>query len=128
MIKKFLACIALVFLFGCSYDNKTNFGIERSNIGNLSFKDIKKIKEYKSCSDASVGILRAFLVFPLFMPDNNEYSSLEYNVSNLVDHHGDSSISSAVKLGSITNIKMIDYSYEVTGIFARRYCVIVYGE
>ncbi len=126
MIRKFLAIMLLVLLFSCSsYENRTNFGTSQSKINNLSFKNIDKIKEYKSCSDSSLSIFRSLLIFPLFIPDSKEYDSLR---ANLVDNHGDSSISSTVKLGGITKIKMIDHSYEITGILSRKYCVIVYGE
>ncbi len=126
MIRKFLAFTLIIFLFACSSnENRTNFGLERSNINNLSFKDINKIKEYKSCSNASIGIFRSLLIFPLFIPDDNKFETL---AQNLVDSTGDSTISSATKLGGITKIKMIDYSYEITGIWGRKYCVIVYGE
>ncbi len=133
MINKFLVSLLLLFIVSCAAtENKTNFGLEQSNINNLTFKDITKIKEYKSCTDASVGIFGGYLRLITLKDSRLDYlygeDKYEILSQSLIDHQGDSSISSAVKLGGITNIKMIDRSYSITGILGRRYCVIVYGE
>lgn len=137
MIKKFLTFSLLLFLFSCANQNITSFGTESSNINNLSFRDIKNIKEYKSCSKTSgksavndSGVNSRFLRFYLWplllIPSSN--IDIEYESASEALISGDSSISSAVKLGGIGKIKMIDHSYEITGLFERQFCVIVYGE
>lgn len=136
-----------MFLFSCSRQNTTNLGIENSNINNLTFKDINNIKEYKVCSETSgissnddyagsgvIGfyLLPFFLIADYLKSYRNHYEP--YNMDEMYDSakyslgSGDVSISKAVKLGGINKIKMIDHSYEMTGLFRREYCIIVYGE
>ena len=130
MIRKFLASILLIILCSCSKQFTTNFGIEKSNINNLSFKDINKIKEYKSCSEIEGKDISPYFIKLLFWPlfFISPTTSDQYHSEGYVLKSGDSSISTAVKMGGISTIKMVDYSYEITGIFGREFCVIVYGE
>lgn len=131
MIRKFLVFALFGIFSSCApNENRINFGFEKSNIGNLSFKDIKNVKEYKSCTAASLGFIGGY--FKIFSsPFYSSYNGDEkYEIlkQTLVENNGDSSISSSVKLGGITKIKMIDHTYSITGILSREYCIIVYGE
>ncbi len=137
MVTKFLTLVLCLFVFSCVSNNKSNFGLQESSVGDLSFQDITKIKEYKSCADASIGMSRAlaaFFTYGFSEISISEYASMyrgqEYQIlaQMLVDNQGDASLSSATKLAGITKIKMVDYSYSITGIMRRRYCLIAYGE
>lgn len=138
MVTKFLTLALCLFVFSCSgYANKSSFRQEESSVGDLSFQDITKIKEFKICAEGSIGFSRLLAsIYSLGLSELtiSNYAALhsdhEYSIFTqlLVSNQGDSSLSSAVKLSGITKIKMVDYSYSITGIMSRRYCTIVYGE
>ena len=114
--------LALQSCFGGGY--KSDFTVKRSDVANLSFKDINNIKEGKACSsflDFSVPFLSSLFI--------NKKSEGYYNYLVQSDSlKEDSSLSLAVKRAGIKKIKIIDHLYEVTGFFSRNYCLIVYGE
>ncbi len=138
MTTKLFALALLIFTTSCSgQSNKSNFAPIKSNVANLSFSDIENLKEYQSCSDGSIGFARA--IASLYTIGISELSisnyaeiyeddKYKYFGQLLVDKSGDTSISTAIKLGGIKKVKMVDHSYSITGIMGRRYCVIVYGE
>ena len=138
MTTKLFAWVLLIFVVSCAgQSNKSNFGPFKSNVGNLSFGDIKNLKEYQSCSDGSIGFVRTFysvITVGFSELSISSYAELyeddkyKYFDQLLFDKSGDTSISTATKLGGIKKIKMVDHSYSITGIMGRRYCVIVYGE
>ncbi len=138
MTTKLFAWVLLIFVVSCAgQSSKSNFGPTKSSVGNLSFGDIKNLKESQSCSDGSIGFARVFasmytvgiseLSISSYV-DLYEDDKYKYYGQLLVDKSGDTSISTAAKLGGIKKVKMVDHSYSITGIMGRRYCVIVYGE
>ncbi len=138
MTTKLFVLVLLALTFSCSgTSNKFDAAPISSDVGNLSFNNIKDIKESKSCSDGSIGWTRAIAALVTYgfseisISNNPLYEGADkYEFFNwlLVDKSGDASISTATKLGGITKVKMVDHSYSITGIMSRRYCVIVYGE
>ena len=134
MIKKYLLLCLITFLsFSCSNSANYDSALNESSVGNLSFKDINNIKESKSCITGSISIFRSYYRFisdylfmnKLFQTQSEKYENI---IGKLSDLEGDASTLTAAKLGGITEIKMVDHSYEIAGIFKRRYCVVVYGE
>lgn len=138
MANKLFVLVLLALTLSCSGTSHKFDSIPiNSGIGDLSFNNIKDIKESQSCSDGSIGWAR--VIASVYTAGFSEISISDtplpegvdrYEFFNwlLVDKSGDASISTATKLGGITKVKMVDHSYSVTGIMSRRYCIIVYGE
>ena len=138
MTNKLFVLVLLALTFACSgRSHKFDWTPINSDVGNLSFNNLKDVKESQSCSDGSIGWGRAWIAVitagfseisisntPLYEHVNR----YEFFNHLLVDKSGDASISTATKLGGISKVKMVDNSYSITGIMSRRYCTIVYGE